>query len=180
MEKKTRRDFHEKDRQRQYDAADKNDKLILNFRDINHIIRSLYEGRGSQKRILIILLEAGTITQRRLTGQLGIQPGSASEILAKLEKNGLIIRSENEEDRRTTDITLTEQGKELAEEAKNQRKGRHEEMFSCLEEKEKDTLLTLLEKVNADWRERYRNSGRHFHDRERRGAGGHHHEAEGR
>ena len=36
-------------------AANINDKLIMNLRDISHTMRSLYEGRGSQKRILIIL-----------------------------------------------------------------------------------------------------------------------------
>ena len=66
-------------------AANINDKLIMNLRDISHTMRSLYEGRGSQKRILIILHEVGKITQRALTERLGIQPGSASEVIAKLD-----------------------------------------------------------------------------------------------
>lgn len=32
----------------------------------------------------------------------------------------------------------------------------HEEMFSCLSDGEKAELLSLLEKVNADWEMRYR------------------------
>lgn len=171
MEKTIKKDFYKEDRKLHYDTGDNNDKLIFNFRDINHTIRSLYEGRGSQKRILIILLEAESITQRKLTRQLGIQPGSASEILAKLEKGGLISRTENPDDRRTTVITLTERGRALAEEAKTQRKGRHEEMFSCLTEDEKGTLLTLLEKVNADWKERYKGSEDHFSERRHYGDG---------
>ena len=137
------------------DRTNKNDMLIRHFRDIHHTMRSLYEGRGSQKRILIMLLEAGAITQRALTERLGIQPGSVSEVLAKLEKGGLILRRENTADRRTTDVLLTEQGQILAKEAAEQRKKRHEEMFSCLTEEEKDKLLALLQKVNEDWRQRY-------------------------
>lgn len=133
----------------------KDDKLIIFFRDINHVMRSLYEGKGSQKRILIVLLEEGTITQERLTKQLGIRPGSASEALAKLEKSGLIERVESLKDRRTADILLTDQGRMLAEEAVKQRRRRHKEMFSCLTDEEKDTLLSLLEKVNEDWAHRY-------------------------
>lgn len=155
MDRKAGEALRRKERKAHYDAADRNDKLIINFRDINHTMHFLYEGRGSQKRILIVLLEAVTITQRRLTKRLGIQPGSASEVLAKLEKGGLIMRKESMTDRRTTDITLTEKGEILAKEAAAQRKIRHEEMFSCLTEEEKSTLLTLLEKVNADWQERY-------------------------
>lgn len=155
MGNRSEKDLPKRERKDYYEATDINDKLIINFRDINHTMRSLYEGRGSQKRILIVLLKAGTITQRALTERLGIQPGSASEVLSKLEKSGLIVRAESEADRRTTDITLTKQGKALAEEAAAQRKQRHEEMFSCLTDAEKNRLLELTEKVNKDWWERY-------------------------
>ena len=97
-----------------YQATDINDKLIMNLRDLGHIMRFLYEGKASQKRILIILNELGIMTQRDLTEHLGVQPGSASEILSKLENAGLIIRSQNETDRRTTDVSLTDTGRELA------------------------------------------------------------------
>lgn len=137
-------------------AANINDKLIMNLRDVSHTVRSLYEGRGSQKRILIILHEVGKITQRALTERLGIQPGSASEVIAKLESAELIARTPSESDRRTADIQLTDKGKELASQAVNQRRRRHEEMFSCLSEDEKTELLTLLEKINTDWEQRYR------------------------
>ena len=137
-------------------AANINDKLIMNLRDISHTMRSLYEGRGCQKRILIILHEVGKITQRALTERLGIQPGSASEVIAKLESAELITRTPSESDRRTADIQLSDKGRELASQAVNQRRRRHEEMFSCLSEDEKTELLTLLEKINTDWEQRYR------------------------
>lgn len=146
---------HQEMRMAYYRAADMNDKLIINLRDIVHIMRFLYEGKASQKRILIILNESETITQRDLTKRLGIQPGSSSEILSKLERAGLIIRTQNEADRRTTNICLTKAGRELAAEAWEQRQKRHEEMFSCLSKEEKQELLSLLERVCADWRTRY-------------------------
>lgn len=151
-----------------YDTADVNDKLIINLRDLSHMMRFLYEGKGSQKRILIVLNEIGSsITQRELTERLGIQPGSASEILAKLENAGLIVRSSNETDRRTIDVNLTDDGRALAAEALEQRKKRHEEMFSCLSEEERQELLALLEKVCGDWNSRYCESGdMHKHERQ--------------
>lgn len=142
-----------------YHAADMNDRLIINLRDLGHVMHFLYEGKASQKRILIILNETGRITQRDLTERLGIQPGSASEILSKLESAGLIIRTPNEADRRTTDVCLTDAGRELAAEASAQRQKRHEEMFSCLSEEEREELLSLLERVCADWKTRYRENG---------------------
>lgn len=143
-----------------YDAADMNDRLILNLRDLSHMMRFLYEGRGSQKRILIVLDEIGSkITQRELTERLGIQPGSASEVIGKLEGAGCLRRTPSETDRRTADVELTDAGKSIASEAREQRNRRHEEMFSCLSEEEKKELLSLLEKVNADWEQRYRDVG---------------------
>lgn len=134
-----------------------NDRLISNLRDLSHVMRSLYEGRGSQKHILIVLAEIGCpVTQRELTERLGIRPGSASEVIAKLEGAGYIRRSPNETDQRTSDIVLTEEGKTAAANAKQQRICRHEEMFSCLAEDEKHQLLSLLEKINANWEIRYR------------------------
>lgn len=156
-------------------SADINDRLIINLRDLSHTIRSLYEGKGSQKRILIVLKEVGTITQRALTDRLGIQPGSASEVIAKLGNAGLISRTPSSTDRRTTDIALTEEGKKLADQASAERGRRHEEMFSCLSAEEKSQLLSTLEKINRDWEQRYRNAEymknrpEHHH-----GPGGHH------
>jgi len=133
-----------------------NGRLVALLRDISHTMRALYEGRGSQKRVLIVLGETGPITQRELTARLGIQPGSASEVIAKLEQAGLVVRSLSEADRRTADISLTEEGERQARTALEERRRRHEEMFSALTGEEKARLLSLLEKVNSDWESRYR------------------------
>lgn len=151
-----------------------NGRLILLLRDISHTMRSLYEGKGSQKRILILLLETGTITQRELTARLGIQSGSASEVIAKLENLGLIARALSETDRRTADISLTEEGLRQAEEAMARRQQRHEEMFSALSGAEKVQLLSLLEKINADWETRYQGNREHHRHPYEKGHGCNH------
>lgn len=140
----------------QYVRLDRNNKLIWNFRDIGHTMRQISEGKGSQKRILILLLENPVMTQRALTKRLDIQPGSASEVISKLEAAGLIVRTPSEGDHRTADICLTETGEALAREAQTRRRERHEQMFSALSEREKDALLALLERINADWDQKYR------------------------
>ncbi|MBQ7983251.1 MAG: MarR family transcriptional regulator [Clostridia bacterium] len=145
---------------KRYDNLDINNKLIWNLRDIGHTLRALFEGKGSQKRILIVLYETGSITQSDLTQHLGIQPGSASEVLAKLESAGLITRTMSEADRRTTDILLTETGMAAAEEAKREREERHEQIFSCFNAEEKQELLSMLERLNASWDESWRDEER--------------------
>ncbi|WP_160560950.1 MarR family winged helix-turn-helix transcriptional regulator [Parablautia muri] len=150
------RNLSEKMQCTKYDeGTDINKKLIVHMRELSHIMRSLYEGKASQQRILIILDEVKTITQRDLTIRLGIQPGSASEILSKLENAGLIRRTISETDRRTANLSLTDEGRQMALDAARRRFERHEEMFSCLSEREKEELLSLFEKLNADWTNRY-------------------------
>ena len=157
-----------------YHTLDQDNKLIWNIRDMGHIIRALSEGKASQSRILILLDEEETITQSELTERLGVQSGSVSEVIGKLESAGLIMRTPSEQDRRTSDIRLTEAGKLHAQKAFEQRKQRHTEMFSCLSEEDKDDLLMLLEKVNHDWRHRYgEKSAEHGHHNHR-----HHHDAD--
>ena len=121
-------------------------------------MRQIAEGRASQKRILILLRETAGMTQKELTARLGVQPGSASEVLNKLEQADLISRTSSEADHRTTDICLTPAGEQLAQEAAVKRRERHEQMFSVLSEQEKDTLIELLEKINAHWDKTYRQS----------------------
>ena len=121
-------------------------------------MRQIAEGRTSQKRILILLRETAGMTQKELTARLGGQPRSASEVLNKLEQADLISRTSSEADHRTTDICLTPAGEQLAQEAAVKRRERHEQMFSVLSEQEKDTLIELLERINAHRDKTYRQS----------------------
>ena len=141
-------------------------ELIICLRDLSHTMRGLYEGRGSQKRVLIVLGElGGETTQRELTRLLGIQPVSASEVIAKLESAGYIVRFPSPADRRTAQVALTEEGRVQAREAKAQRARRHEEMFACLSGEEQRQLLTLLEKLREDWNTRYPTTNHTGHGR---------------
>lgn len=168
-------------RKQNYETADSDEKLIMNFRDINHTMHSLYEGRGSQSSILIILLEKESITQQELTEQLGIKPGSASEVIAKLEKNGMINRTKSIFDRRTANITLTDEGRKSAQEAKTKRLERHNEMFSALSKEEKSSLLSLLEKINSDWEKLYSDERKHHgKDHHHKNHHGNHHNHDGK
>lgn len=171
------KELHDAWRRTHYAQSDINNKLIINLRDLSHTMRFLSEGKGSQKRILIILSEENRkMTQSELTNRLGIQPGSASEIIAKLESAGYIKRTPNQTDRRTLDIELTTEGFKAAKNAINERMERHKEMFSCLSDEEKNNLLLLLEKLSSDWEKRYPGSdGPPPHGRHHR----HMHETEG-
>jgi DNA-binding MarR family transcriptional regulator len=141
---------------RRYNSLDIYGKLVWNLRDLGHTIRHAVEGKGGQKRVLMVLLENGGMTQRALTEYLRIQPGSVSEVLGKLEVQGLIVRDQSELDRRTTDIRLSKAGEAAARQAHTERLARDQKMFAALSAAEAEQLLTLLEKLNSDWDTKFR------------------------
>ena len=143
------------ERAEEYKKSNIDEKLLMNLRDTGHTIRNLSEGRGSQKKILILLNEVGKITQKKLTKKLRVKSASSSEILSKMEDSGLIKRTDSKKDKRTMDIKLTKEGKKEAVLAKDQMDDLHSEMFSCLSTTEKEQFLSILEKLNLDWDSRY-------------------------
>lgn len=77
-----------------------------------------FHGGGVSGKAPIICLLAkqpgGEMSQQELGMHFDLKPGSLSEILSKLELNGLIERSRNPKDRRQLTIRLTETGRENA------------------------------------------------------------------
>ena len=132
------------------------EQLVNAILDVGRDIRRLFEGKESQSRILMILRLHGAVTQKMLIQILHIQPGSASEILKKMEKAGLIIRVPNEMNRRASDIVLTRQGRSVSEKLIEQRRGRYREMMACLSEDEKVSLYSMLDRMKEDWQQRFR------------------------
>ena len=136
-----------------YDALDTDGKLFVLIGELGHASRFLLDGKAGQSRALSLLREGETMTQRELTERLGIRPGSASELIGKLERAGLITRAPSELDRRTADIALTEAGAARRREREGEARTGTAELFSALTEEEKTALLALLEKLRAAWRE---------------------------
>lgn len=152
-----------KDRFAHYAAMDTEEKLFFMLGRLGRMSHSAHGGKDSQNRVLHMLLRSGGMTQRELTERLGIQPGSASELIKKLETAGLILREANAEDRRTTNITLTEAGRAQVEENRRHFKETNRALFETLSEEEKLQLLALLEKLAHDWAQRFRGEGHHHH-----------------
>ena len=100
--------------------------------------------------------------QKELQDLLGIQAGSMSEIAAKLEGKGLIVRVRSEEDRRKVFLSITEQGRAWAAQGDETHiRRRRAELFAALTDEEQGTLEALLDKLSADWSQRleYRYDG---------------------
>lgn len=107
--------------------------------------------RQTQGRILKILYYYGPMTQKDLQDKLDIQPGSMSEIAAKLEHKGFLIREKDPADKRKILLSLTEAGREDVEQFRMQKKVLRTRDFEALSQEEQQALVRLLEKLLDSW-----------------------------
>ncbi|MBQ6560408.1 MAG: MarR family transcriptional regulator [Erysipelotrichaceae bacterium] len=133
------------------------------YPDMEHLQEGLYgmerEHRTGHRphplhreRILSMILDADEkgLNQKQLTEQLHINPSSVSEMVDKLEADRYVERIVNQEDKRSTLITLTEKGKARAYEVKDEYLQQCSKLFSALSEEEKTELLRLLNKLTVN------------------------------
>lgn len=125
-----------------------NEQLVIHLRKLGYKIQNFQAGKGSQSRVLMVLLTNPGMTQQKLTEHLDIKPASVSEILSKLQKVGYITRQPSIEDRRTSNISLTKEGLIQAKIALDEKKENYDHIFACLSDEEKEIYLNLTKKLN--------------------------------
>ena len=101
-------------------------------------------GRG---RMLGFLLDHGEMSQSQIACHLGIRPQSLSELLAKTEADGLIVRRQSAEDKRQTLVSLTESGKSRVQTFRETHRKHAEEFLRPLTDEEKASLAQILHKL---------------------------------
>ena len=118
--------------------------------------RSLNHGKGrrpAQERILYLLMRNGTMTQKELQDRMEIAQASLSEMIAKLEKQGLIEKNKNPLDARSTVLSLSEKGALTADENHRIWRENEEHLLDALSEEEKENLHAICEKLLLSWEE---------------------------
>ena len=133
--------------------ADGDAGLYARLRQCGHYLFHNGKDHSSQRKVLMILSECnGEMTQRELTEKLGIRRASVSELLGKLEKKEYINRSQDEQDRRRVQITITDKGTAALQEEMQTQSGQNEQdLFSILSEEEKNSLYVILGKLVQNW-----------------------------
>lgn len=111
-------------------------------------------GRASQMRALHILEDCGEMTQRELQDRMGIQQGSLSELVKKLDEQSFITRTCSPTDRRQLLIRITESGRQQSQFFRERRITEAMELASALSEEEQQELRVLLGKLLNSWQNR--------------------------
>ena len=103
----------------------------------------------AQARLLKFVQEHDGCSLTAIVEELDIRPSSASELVSKLELQSYVRRETNAEDKRVTNIFITDAGKEHYATYAAARAKRDEEFFDGLSLEDQKELSTLLEKLSA-------------------------------
>lgn len=127
-------------------------RVLHDFGYFGHFMHVNAGGRGGKQYVLVVLAKHdGRMTQRSLQEVVRISSPALSEVLAKLENEGLVERARCEQDRRAQEITLTPEGAERAEQVMRKRAAFETEALDCLTSEEAAQLADLLDRVAAHW-----------------------------
>lgn len=142
-------------------------------RVLHHCARVLVhreKHQGGRASALAVLARHGEMTQAQLAEKLDIRAASVSELIGKMEADGLVLRSPDADDGRAYRLSLTDQEREEAQAVFTERDAF---LFEALTSEEKEQLTALLDKLATSWRDHHaphpsasdhgRGKGRHSH-----------------
>ena len=119
-----------------------------------YYLHTHWGGRNGKQHILVELLaHDGCMTQRDLQEASCITSASLSEVVTKLETEGLLSRERSETDRRQLTLTLTDEGRRRARNFIESRREFERLAFDCLTPEERDHLRETLDRVAGRWEE---------------------------
>ncbi|SKA79605.1 transcriptional regulator, MarR family [Caloramator quimbayensis] len=120
--------------------------IRLHFQCLHNMLDKygMYPG---QPPLLFALYHRDGQSQKELAMKLNIKPATITVMLRRMEKTGLLLRKQDEEDQRISRVYITEKGREICKELKQVMIELNDECFKNFTEEEKDALYKLLIKM---------------------------------
>ncbi|MFJ5761115.1 MarR family winged helix-turn-helix transcriptional regulator [Neobacillus sp. NPDC093182] len=97
--------------------------------------------------ILELLYSKGPHAVQKISEILSIPSGSITYVVDKLEKKGLVERQPNPNDRRASNVVLTEEGRTLFDEIFPKHVATISQNLSFISNDEKEQLIDLLKRI---------------------------------
>lgn len=104
----------------------------------------------AQHRLLMEISRNPDASQKDIARSMEVSAATVAVSLKKLEKGGYIVREIDEEDNRLNKIIITEKGNKVVKQSKQIFDSVDHKVFAGFTEEEKNTLLALLQKLNAN------------------------------
>ena len=104
-----------------------------------------YDLTAAQAAIILIVCDFEMLTQDEITKRLGIDKSVIAKTVAKMEKQGFLVRSTNKKDKRTYDISPTEKAWQAYPFVKEQIDISFKRMTQKMTEEEREEFKRLLQ-----------------------------------
>lgn len=120
------------------------------------VSENLKESGFTNQQIMVIKLIAhnGQVTISQLCDEMFLAKGTVSGIVKRLEEAGYVKKIKNEEDKRNTYVTFSDNGMEFAKKFRNDINKSFDEIFRNFTEEEiievKSNLLKLRNKIKGE------------------------------
>ncbi|CAM3537769.1 MarR family winged helix-turn-helix transcriptional regulator [Marinicrinis lubricantis] len=126
-----------------------------------HFVQQAYENQlsalelpfhlsGPRLRLLLTVWQAEQIRMNELAHKLGIKPRTVTDFVDALERDGLIVRRPDPEDRRATLLLLTDTAKCQMEKVKAIQQDISEKLLAHLPASQREQLYELLTHIVQD------------------------------
>lgn len=128
------------------------DREIINL--IRFSGRFLFDstgGKSAQKIVLMKLHRYGNMSQKDLQNHMKIKSSSLSEIIKRMENNGILVKERDKDDQRVVLLSLTEKGKKIAYSNHKHMDLTCMQLLECLDEYQRDELYDLLNILYKHW-----------------------------
>ncbi|WP_226064951.1 MarR family winged helix-turn-helix transcriptional regulator [Kaistella polysaccharea] len=128
-------------------------QVIMLGRYSKHLIKKSLESHtdlvNEDFTYLFRLMDYPSLTKMQLIEKNAHEKQSGIEIIKRLVRNGLLVESPDENDKRSTRISVTEKGKKVFQESMKDVTMVSKIMCGKLNGEEKEQLLTSLKKLNT-------------------------------
>lgn len=103
--------------------------------------------KPNQAGILFVLRNEGGLSQKELAKRVGVTPPSMTAALKKLEKQGYILREQDEKDQRITRIQISDAGIQCMEGLKSMMRNLETGLYEGISKEERRELQQILLKM---------------------------------
>lgn len=128
-------------------------KMITAMRHHRQMFEAMREKTGlgrSAHRALMILSDHGDLSQTALAERLEISTAAVAVQLKKLESEGYILRSANENDSRSNSVELTERGSGIVKASRREFDAIDKAVFHGFSAEEIRTLIGFLDRMESN------------------------------
>jgi DNA-binding MarR family transcriptional regulator len=122
-------------------------QMLAPFRQADSPEWASHDLNFGQLRLLLMLGRSGPVSIGQLAATIRVTPATASELVDRLERRGLVHRFHRTDDRRVVDCELSEQGSRLVAQVAGSRRQALRRILSVLTPEELGQLDVLLQTI---------------------------------